>query len=241
MSNDVAHWVGTMAESTLAQCETAIQDANAEEQRAGAIRAAAFLRIHRGELWRAGHKSFIAYCQKRWGIEKTHAYRILEFAGHVEGASKNSPRGDKAKKSLPSTQSARAAGSVSQTDDAPPPATEGAYRKRKAAAKKKAKAAAEEPADGDKKSAAVTVSDPIVVRDLKKLKLLEEKLAQAEKGAGLFGGAVKVLHEEMPAMNLRYSEWGTQINAMLNMLQQAVRLFRAQANRRRADRAQARA
>lgn len=56
------------------------------------------LTIRKQRLYRESHKTFEDYCQDRWGIQRAHAYRLIESAEVVQNLS---PIGD----ILPSTES----------------------------------------------------------------------------------------------------------------------------------------
>ena len=53
-----------------------------------------------GRLWKAGHPTFEAYCQKRWDLKKSQAYRLVECGGFIAalekcGRDEDSPFGEK--------------------------------------------------------------------------------------------------------------------------------------------------
>jgi hypothetical protein len=54
----------------------------------------ALLQIRDGKLYRADFKTFEEYCQEKWGMERAHAYRLIDSAKVVENL-KSSPIGDK--------------------------------------------------------------------------------------------------------------------------------------------------
>lgn len=79
------------------------------EQHAGEIDAhriagrQALAEIHRRDLWRdAGHKSWAAYCAERWGIGKSTAYELVQWAN-------DQLRAIEAGEPVPSARQARAA------------------------------------------------------------------------------------------------------------------------------------
>jgi hypothetical protein len=47
----------------------------------------ALTRIRDGELYKATHASFEAYCAERWDMRRAHAYRLIDAAGVVENVS----------------------------------------------------------------------------------------------------------------------------------------------------------
>jgi hypothetical protein len=47
----------------------------------------ALTRIRDGELYKATHTSFDAYCADRWDMQRAHAYRLIDAAGVVENVS----------------------------------------------------------------------------------------------------------------------------------------------------------
>lgn len=50
---------------------------------------------HEGALWRSGHKSFDMYCQAKWNLHKSHAYRLVDTGELViELETEFSPRGE---------------------------------------------------------------------------------------------------------------------------------------------------
>lgn len=51
----------------------------------------ALLAIRAGRLYRAKHGTFEAYCRERWGMERAHAYRLIDGAQVVD---RLSPIGD---------------------------------------------------------------------------------------------------------------------------------------------------
>ncbi len=49
-----------------------------------------------GALWKANHESFEQYCQSRWNLQKSQAYRLVDVGEFiVELESNDSPRGEK--------------------------------------------------------------------------------------------------------------------------------------------------
>jgi hypothetical protein len=51
----------------------------------------ALLAIRDGRLYRDGHDTFESYCRDRWGMERAHAYRMVQAAEVAEALS---PMGD---------------------------------------------------------------------------------------------------------------------------------------------------
>jgi len=47
-----------------------------------------------GRLWKAGHPTFEAYCQKRWDLKKSQAYRLVECGKFIAALEKDGRDGD---------------------------------------------------------------------------------------------------------------------------------------------------
>jgi hypothetical protein len=63
---------------------------------------AALAEIRDSRLYRETHKNFTDYCRERWGMDRTHAYRLVDAAEAVRNLS---PIGDNAAVPLPATES----------------------------------------------------------------------------------------------------------------------------------------
>jgi hypothetical protein len=71
----------------LAQCEQVIERGLKTFMEVGH----ALLRIRDGKLYRAAHPTFEDYCQARWGLGRSHAYRLIDASETVAALS---PIGD---------------------------------------------------------------------------------------------------------------------------------------------------
>ena len=78
-------------------CEAAIE-AGLQQATKGCLEVgAALAQIQSDELYRQrGYETFEAYCQKRWGLKRPHAYRFIDAAKVAKNAS---PIGDKPRES----------------------------------------------------------------------------------------------------------------------------------------------
>jgi DNA N-6-adenine-methyltransferase (Dam). len=72
---------------TLARCEIAIQRGLKTFVEVGE----ALLTIREGRLYRSAHRTFEDYCQVRWGMQRAHAYRLMDASAVVSNLS---PMGD---------------------------------------------------------------------------------------------------------------------------------------------------
>ncbi len=73
--------------AVLADCERIIEDGYTTFLKVGL----ALAKVRDSRLYRADYETFEAYCDKRWGFTKTHAYRLIGSAGIAEALS---PIGD---------------------------------------------------------------------------------------------------------------------------------------------------
>lgn len=87
MTGDVAERLTAEEQAQLAADEAIIAGGFVEFLKVGL----ALARVRDERLYRADYATFEAYVEKRWGLTRTHAYRLIE-AGHVAVAM--SPMGD---------------------------------------------------------------------------------------------------------------------------------------------------
>lgn len=78
MSNTTA--ITTAEQEALAQLETTIERGLSTFLEVGE----ALWKIREGKLYRQHHKTFEAYCQKKWGIGKARAYQLMNAAETVK-------------------------------------------------------------------------------------------------------------------------------------------------------------
>ena len=76
--------------SELEQCEAVIDAGLAGWEKVGL----ALLRVEAGELYRETHASFADYLRGRWGVGKSHGYRLMAAARVTADLRESSPTGD---------------------------------------------------------------------------------------------------------------------------------------------------